>query len=59
MDLVIDDLSQIFGVSKLAAKIRLSELGFNDAKGSLIYLDEHYVPCHNSFSDFCSYRTVY
>lgn len=59
MDLVIDDLSQIFGVSKLAAKIRLSELGFNDAKGSLIYLDEHYVPCHKSFSDFLDLHETY
>ena len=37
MNSIINELSDHFRVSKLSAKIRLSELGFNEAKGSLIY----------------------
>lgn len=51
MDLVIKDLSKYFKISKLAAKIRLAELGFSDAKGSLIYMDGSYVPCHKTSND--------
>ena len=51
MDLVIIDLSKHFKISKLAAKIRLAELGFSDAKGSLIYMDGGYVPCHKTSND--------
>lgn len=42
----IDDLSFFFGVSKLSAKVRLVECGFEIVKGAYIYLDNQYVPPH-------------
>ena len=42
----IDDLARFFGVSKLSAKIRLVELGYDIAMGAFIYVDGKYVPTH-------------
>ncbi|MFS1663240.1 ImmA/IrrE family metallo-endopeptidase [Streptococcus sp. zg-JUN1979] len=42
----IDELAQFFGVSRLSAKVRLVECGFEEAKGAFIYLDGSYVPTH-------------
>ncbi|HFU4519406.1 TPA: ImmA/IrrE family metallo-endopeptidase [Streptococcus suis] len=46
VDKWIDGLAQFFGVSRLSAKVRLVECGFELAKGSFIYLDNAYVPTH-------------
>lgn len=46
MENVITQLQMDFGVSKQAAKIRLVELGFEDAIGTFTYLDGHYVKPH-------------
>ena len=46
MEAVITQLQADFGVSKQAAKIRLVELGFEDAIGTFTYLDGHYVKPH-------------
>lgn len=40
---VIEQLADFFEVSKLSAKIRLVELGCEEARGAFIYLDGHYV----------------
>ena len=42
----IVDLSVSFKVSKLAAKIRLVELGYDEAIGAFNYVDGHYVRAH-------------
>lgn len=42
----IVDLSVFFKVSKLAAKIRLVELGYDEAIGAFNYVDGHYVRAH-------------
>lgn len=43
LESVIFELSDFFGVSKLAAKIRLIDLGFQEAIGVLTYVDERYI----------------
>lgn len=42
----IDELAVYFGVSRLSAKIRLVELGFDIAIGAFNYIDGKYVPTH-------------
>lgn len=49
MEQVITELEIGFCVSRLAAKIRLVELGFEEAIGTYTYVDNHYVKPH-SFS---------
>lgn len=46
MEKIIVALETDFGVSKQAAKIRLVELGFDEAIGTFTYLDGHYVKPH-------------
>ncbi len=46
MEQVITALQTDFVVSRQAAKIRLVELGFEDAIGTYTYLDNHYVKPH-------------
>ncbi|MEQ9809721.1 ImmA/IrrE family metallo-endopeptidase [Streptococcus jiangjianxini] len=43
---LIDELAQFFGVSRLSAKIRLAECGFEEVKGAFIYVADSYVPTH-------------
>lgn len=43
MEMVITALEQDFGVSRQAAKIRLVDLGFEEAIGTFNYVDDHYV----------------
>lgn len=42
----IDELSIFFGVSRLSAKVRLAECGFDIVRGTFIYMDGKYVPTH-------------
>lgn len=44
---LIDQLSAAFGVSKLAAKIRLVECGYEQAIGAYNWVDGQYVPTHS------------
>lgn len=46
MEKVITALEINFGVSRQAAKIRLVELGYEEAIGTYTYLDGHYVKPH-------------
>jgi len=46
MEMVIGALERDFGVSRQAAKIRLVELGFEEAIGTFNYVDGHYVKPH-------------
>jgi len=43
---VIDSLALFFGVSRLAAKIRMVDVGFEEAVGSFTYIDGRYVKPH-------------
>ena len=43
---IIVELSEYFKVSKLAAKIRLVELGYDEAIGAFNYVEGHYVRAH-------------
>lgn len=47
MEMVIEYLSIAFGVSKQATKIRMVELGFENAIGTFTYLDGHYLKPHD------------
>jgi len=42
----IDELALFYGVSRLAAKIRMIDAGYEDAVGVFIYIDGHYVTPH-------------
>lgn len=42
----INHLATYFGVSKQSAKIRMVELGYEEAIGALNYIDNNYVPAH-------------
>ncbi|WP_010651618.1 helix-turn-helix domain-containing protein [Oceanobacillus massiliensis] len=44
---VVDELSNFFEVSKVAAKIRMIDLGYKQAIGVYNYIDEQYVPSHS------------
>lgn len=46
IELVISDLAEFFGVSRQAAKIRMIDAGYEEAKGAYIYLDNRYVEPH-------------
>jgi len=47
---VIDELAEFFGVSVQAAKIRMIDIGYNEAIGVYEYVDYRYVPSY-SFDD--------
>lgn len=47
LETVIEQLATEFQVSKQATKIRLVEVGIKAAAGTLIYVDNHYVPAHS------------
>ena len=43
---IIDELVITFGVSRLAAKIRMLDAGYEEATGAFIYVDNRYVKPH-------------
>ena len=43
---VIEDLATFFGVSRLAAKIRMIDLGYDIAVGAFTFMDGRYVASH-------------
>lgn len=43
---VIEELARFYGVSRLAAKIRMIEAGFSEAAGAYNYIDGHYAAPH-------------
>lgn len=45
---IIDELALAFGVSRLAAKIRMLDAGYDEAAGAFIYVDNHYVKPHKA-----------
>lgn len=45
---IIDDLVLTFGVSRLAAKIRMLDAGYQEASGAFIYIDNHYIKPHKA-----------
>ncbi|WP_460001163.1 helix-turn-helix domain-containing protein [Paradesulfitobacterium aromaticivorans] len=46
MEAVIDEVALFFCVSRFAAKIRMVDLGFEDAIGTFTYIDGRYVKPH-------------
>ena len=48
---VIDDLAIFFGVSRLAAKSRMVDAGYEETRGAFIYLDGKYVTPHRYKKD--------
>lgn len=48
---VIDDLAIFFGVSRLAAKIRMVDAGYKEAIGAFIYVDGRYITPHRFKKD--------
>ncbi|MDL2293275.1 helix-turn-helix transcriptional regulator [Ruminococcaceae bacterium OttesenSCG-928-D13] len=47
MEPVIDEMALFFGVSRMAAKIRMIDLGFEEAIGTFTYIDGRYVRPHS------------
>lgn len=48
---VIDSLAMFFAVSRLAAKIRMVDAGYEEAIGAFTYMDGHYVAPHRFKKD--------
>lgn len=44
---VVTDVAEFFNVSKIAAKIRLLDLGFSEAEGVYTYIDDHYIDSYS------------
>ncbi|WP_081327452.1 helix-turn-helix domain-containing protein [Paenibacillus polymyxa] len=44
LQLAIEELASFFGVSKLAAKLRAIDVGFEQAAGTFVYVDGRYYP---------------
>jgi transcriptional regulator with XRE-family HTH domain len=59
MEEVIDQLSIDFCVSRQAAKIRMVELGFEEATGTFTYVDDHYVRPHSFRKGTCRYNQTF
>lgn len=43
----IDKLAEFFGVSRLAAKIRMIDVGYEEAMGAFNFIDGRYIPTHS------------
>ncbi len=43
---LIDELASFFGVSRLSAKIRLLEVGYEEAIGAFNFIENQYIPTH-------------
>lgn len=46
LEYVISDLADFYGVSRLSAKIRMIEVGYEEAVGAFTYIDGKYVKPH-------------
>ncbi|MGF7142412.1 hypothetical protein HNQ56_000830 [Anaerotaenia torta] len=46
MEWVIDEVALFYGVSRCAAKIRMVDVGYDEAIGVFTYVDDHYVRPH-------------
>lgn len=49
---IIDELVLTFGVSRLAAKIRMMDAGYEEAAGAFIFVDGKYVKPHKASKGF-------
>ena len=52
IELIIDELLLTFGVSRLAAKIRMMDAGYEEAAGAFIFVDGKYVKPHKASKGF-------
>ena len=46
MECIIDEIALFYGVSRCAAKIRMVDVGYDEAIGVFTYIDGHYVRPH-------------
>lgn len=44
MERIIEDLATFFNVSRFAAKLRAIDLGFDQAEGTFVFVDNRYLP---------------
>lgn len=49
LESVIDDLASFFDVTRTAAKIRMVDLGYEEAIGTYLYIDGKYVQPHRAY----------
>ncbi len=49
LEMVIDDLASFFEVTRSAAKVRMVELGYDEAVGTYTYIDGKYVKPHRAY----------
>ena len=57
LEKTICDIADTYYVSKQAAKIRMTEIGYTEAKGVFNYLDDSYVPAYCTNDDVEGNRT--
>jgi hypothetical protein len=43
MEGVLAELTDFYGVSRLAAKLRMLDLGYSEVEGIMVYMDDHYI----------------
>ncbi len=51
LELIIDELSQFYGISKQAVKIRMKELGYSIVDGVYTYVNGRYIPNYTFKAD--------
>ncbi|WP_155969810.1 helix-turn-helix domain-containing protein [Streptococcus ruminantium] len=51
-EFIVNKIATFFGVSKLSARIRLGEIGYEGALGAYEYIDGHYLPTHSWLKGF-------
>lgn len=59
MEMVIDRLAFEFGVSRQAAKIRMVDLGFEEAIGTFTYIGGHYVKPYAFAKGACKFNQTF
>jgi hypothetical protein len=51
MEGVLFELADFFGVSRMAAKFRMIDLGYRDVEGVAMYVDDHYISSYAFAAD--------
>lgn len=51
MERVLSELAEFYGVSRVAAKLRMLELGYHDVEGVAIFVDDHYISSYAFAAD--------
>lgn len=56
---LIDSLANYFKASKASVKVRMQEVGYQEAIGAYNYVDEHYVMPHRFKENYISFRETF